>query len=122
MSTPVIVRDLSVSFPSGPVLSGIDLTASPGRRVALVGENGSGKSTLLRAVAGVLPKTAQVSGTIEAPRDLVRLAQEPPFADSATIADVLATTLRPLRHAVAEVERLADHLDDADASARYAEA
>jgi len=121
MSAPVLVRDLSVAFRSGPVFTGIDLTASPGRRVGLVGENGSGKSTLLRAIAGRLPAAAQVSGTVDAPADLVRLAQEPPFGDAATIADVLATTLRPLREAVAEVERLADHLDDPETAARYAE-
>jgi len=103
MSTPIVIDDLSVSFRSGPVLSGIDLIAQPARRLALVGENGSGKSTLLRAVAGRLPAYAQVSGTVQAPADLVYVAQEPPFRDDETIAQVLASTLRPLREAVAQV-------------------
>ena len=99
---PVVVRDLSVSFRDRTALSGVDLVAQPGRRIGLVGENGTGKSTLLRAVAGRLPASARVSGTIEAPRgpSLVLLGQEPPFRDDRTIGEVLAATLRPLREAV----------------------
>ena len=116
--TPVIITDLSVSYGERPVLDGIDLVAQPGRRIALIGENGAGKSTLLRAIAGRLPRRARSAGTIEAPGDLVMLGQEPPFAAEATIAEVLAATLRPLRHAVSEVERLAGALDDAGAAER----
>ena len=117
--TPVIITDLSVSYGERPVLDGIDLVAQPGRRIALIGENGAGKSTLLRAIAGRLPRRARSAGTIEAPGDLVMLGQEPPFAAEATIAEVLAATLRPLRHAVSEVERLAGALDDAGAASAY---
>jgi len=117
----VVVRDLSVSFRSTPVFTGVDLVAAPGRRVALIGENGSGKSTLLRAIAGTLPESAQVGGSVEAPNDLVRLSQEPPFQDTDTIATVLAATLRPLHEAVAEIERLAAQLDDPGSAPRYVE-
>ncbi len=109
---PLVVRDLSVSYAARPVLSGVDLLAQPGRRIGLVGENGVGKSTLLRAVAGRLPADATVAGTIDRPDDLVMLGQEPPFPDDASVADVLARTLAPLRRAVADVERLAGTLDD----------
>jgi macrolide transport system ATP-binding/permease protein len=119
---PVIVRDLSVSYGSRVVLDGIDLTAQPGRRIALIGENGAGKSTLLRAVARTLPRRATVSGDVQRPDDLALLTQEPPFGEDDTIADVLARTLRPLREAVAAVERLAERLDDPEAAAAYARA
>ncbi|MFN8194271.1 MAG: ABC-F family ATP-binding cassette domain-containing protein [Nocardioidaceae bacterium] len=119
---PVVVTDLSVAFRDRTVLSGLDLLAQPGRRIGLVGENGAGKSTLLRAIAGTLPRTARVTGTIEASDDVVLLGQEPPFDDRQTIAEVLATTLQPLRHAVAEVERLAGDLGDPAAEASYAAA
>ena len=117
--TPVIITDLSVSYGERPVLSGIDLLAQPGRRIGLVGENGAGKSTLLRAVAGRLP--ARPGAGRSAPDDLVLLGQEPPFRDRATVAEVLATTLGPLRRAVADVERLAA-LDDAGRRAAYGRA
>ena len=129
MSTlqPVVVRDLAVSFRDVTALSGIDLVAQPGRRIGLVGENGTGKSTLLRAVAGRLPASARVSGTVEAPRvpgDLVLLGQEPPFRNDRTIGEVLAATLRPLREAVRRVEELAQQmsgdLHDDTSQAAYA--
>lgn len=119
---PVVVRDLAVSYGGRTVLDGIDLTAQPGRRIGLVGENGAGKSTLLRAISGDLSGRATTSGEITRPDDLVLLTQEPPFSDAHTVAEVLAMTLRPLRDAVAAVERLAGRLDDPQAEAAYARA
>ena len=120
--TPLVVTGLSVTYPDRTVLGGVDLLAQPGRRIGLVGENGAGKSTLLRAVAGRLPSRARVSGTVTAPVDLVLVGQEPPFRDAATVRQVLATTLAPLRMAVADVERLAAHVGTADGDAAYEQA
>jgi len=117
----VVVRDLSVTFRDTHALVGIDLVAPPGRRIGLVGENGSGKSTLLRAVAGRLPSRARVRGTVETPPEVVMLGQEPPFADEATVGQVRASMLSPLRRAVADVERLAERLEDPEVADLYAE-
>ena len=38
-----------------PLLTGAELSVSPGERLCLVGRNGSGKSTLLKIAAGLLP-------------------------------------------------------------------
>lgn len=119
---PLVVSGLSVTFPDRTVLTGVDLLAQPGRRIGLVGENGVGKSTLLRAVAGRLPVRARVSGSVRAPDDLVLLGQAPPFRDSATIAEVLAMTLAPLREAVTKVERLAGGVGTAEGDAAYGRA
>jgi macrolide transport system ATP-binding/permease protein len=116
---PLVVSGLSVSYPDRTVLTGVDLLAQPGRRIGLVGENGTGKSTLLRAVAGRLPSRARLSGTVEAPVDLVLLGQEPPFPDGATVAEVLAMTLAPLRTAVADVERHAASVGTEEGAAAY---
>jgi macrolide transport system ATP-binding/permease protein len=116
---PLVVSALSVSYPDRTVLTGVDLLAQPGRRIGLVGENGVGKSTLLRAVAGRLPTRARVTGSVQAPGDLVLLGQEPPFRDGASVADVLAMTLAPLRDAVSDVERLAASVGTAEGDAAY---
>jgi|GEM_PF-32507 len=46
--------NLAVDLPPRRVLSGVNLTITPGEMVAVVGPNGSGKSTLVRALAGLL--------------------------------------------------------------------
>jgi peptide/nickel transport system ATP-binding protein len=45
-------------------VDGIDLDVERGRIVALTGESGSGKSTTLLALAGLLPETAEVEGSV----------------------------------------------------------
>lgn len=63
----VALRDLTVTYGSGspePALKAIHLSIAAGERLALIGESGSGKSTLALAVAGLLPPTAQIHGTI----------------------------------------------------------
>ncbi|MGY6708271.1 MAG: ABC transporter ATP-binding protein [Rhizobiaceae bacterium] len=59
---------LKVSFPMpvGEVeaVKGVDLSLTPGRVLAVIGESGSGKSSVLMAIAGLLPPAAKVSGTM----------------------------------------------------------
>lgn len=66
------MRDLHVRFhPDGrtgsePVhaVRGVDLDLAAGDLVGLVGESGCGKTTVLRAVLGLLPATAEVTGSV----------------------------------------------------------
>jgi peptide/nickel transport system ATP-binding protein len=67
MTTALLrIRGLAVRYSSGPaVLDDLDLDVFPGECLALVGESGCGKTTLARAVLGLLPRHATVTGTIE---------------------------------------------------------
>ncbi|MGI8666686.1 MAG: ABC-F family ATP-binding cassette domain-containing protein [Jatrophihabitans sp.] len=109
MPAALVARDLTKSYRGRPVLDGIELTASPGRRIGCIGENGAGKSTLLRLLAGV---EAPDSGTVQRPSDLGYLPQEPDFASGATVGSVSADALAPLHRAVRQVEELSAALVD----------
>jgi peptide/nickel transport system ATP-binding protein len=55
----------------------VDLRLEAGRVLALVGESGSGKSSLARALAGLSPTNARVSGQLQfRQQDLTRLTEE----------------------------------------------
>ncbi|WP_379066471.1 ABC transporter ATP-binding protein [Mesorhizobium sp. UC22_110] len=68
MTSPLVsIRNLSVSYERNATslsLGNIDLEIATGERLAIIGESGSGKSTLALAIAGLLPPTAAVKGTI----------------------------------------------------------
>ena len=56
--TVVDLEDVSLSFGSRSLLSGVTWQLGPGDRVGIVGVNGSGKTTLLRLLAGDLAPSA----------------------------------------------------------------
>jgi peptide/nickel transport system ATP-binding protein len=62
------VRDLNVSFNSenGSVhaVRGVDFDLMPGKTLGIVGESGSGKSATSLAIMGLLPSTAEISGSV----------------------------------------------------------
>jgi ABC-type glutathione transport system ATPase component len=64
MATVLNVTDLRVSHGATQALKGVDLSLERGEILAVVGESGSGKSTLTRALLGLSPATAEVSGNI----------------------------------------------------------
>lgn len=62
------IKDLCVTYQDGDhmllALEKINLELTPGTVTALVGESGSGKTTLARALMGLLPDCAKVSGSV----------------------------------------------------------
>ena len=60
--------ELSVVFntPTGPVyaVSSVSMSVARGEALGVVGESGSGKSVTMKSVMGLLPSTADISGSI----------------------------------------------------------
>ena len=95
MAPPLLqLKDIALTFGGTPLLTGAELSVSPGERVSLIGRNGSGKSTLLRIAAGL---TEPDRGTVFVqPGAVVRyLPQEPDFSGFATIRAYVEAGLKP---------------------------
>lgn len=56
------IKDLTIGYGKREVMSNLNLNASAGKLISLIGRNGYGKSTLLRTIAGLQPA---LSGKIE---------------------------------------------------------
>ena len=114
---------ISHAYAGRPVLTDVSLVVTAGTPTGLIGENGSGKSTLLRILAG---QETPDSGDVDVPVPVGLLAQDAPFPDTWTVADVLADALAhatALEHALDDAAAaLAETPDDPAATARYDEA
>ena len=60
-----VIRHLKIAINGKPIVDDVDLDIADGERVGLVGSSGSGKSMIARAMMGLLPATAQVTGSVE---------------------------------------------------------
>jgi len=72
------IRNLSVGYPSGDVVHGVDLDVRKGEVMGLVGESGSGKTQTAFSVLGLLPPGGTVLGSSSIlfdGRELVRLPE-----------------------------------------------
>ena len=100
--------NLSKSFSSRTLFSGISLTISEGDRIGLIGPNGSGKSTLLKILAG---RETSDSGEISLRRN-VRIGymeQEAALPEDQTVQQVLAAAIA------------GERLDEAERAARISQ-
>ncbi len=95
-------QNLSVRYPRAaqPALADVSLEINAGERVAVIGESGSGKSTFVRAVAGLLPRDAAVSGSVEWP-SLARSARR--GSDVGFVFQDAGASLDPLMRVGAQV-------------------
>ncbi len=125
------IRDLHVAIgPAGrgvPVLRGVDLAVGPGRVRGLVGESGAGKTMVARAVLGVMPAAARITGgpIRFAGDDLAGMAERQRRdllgRDLALIPQDPMTALNPVRpvgRQITDVLRLRQGMDRRAAEAR----
>ncbi len=78
------VNNISKSFETGPILSGVSFNVERRQKTALVGSNGSGKTTLLRIITG---EAEPDTGIVTYEKDSVfgYLSQEGTFSGGGTI-------------------------------------
>ncbi|GAA4746893.1 ABC transporter ATP-binding protein [Nocardioides endophyticus] len=109
------VRGLTKKFGDIEVLSGVDLTVTAGRALALRGRNGAGKSTLLRCVTGVDAPTAgsvELDGepvderSVAVRRDLAIVLDDMDFFPDLSVIEHLDLFARA--HGVPDAEALVD--------------
>ena len=58
------LEHLTIGFGSIRPVDRVDFSVAAGEMMGLVGESGSGKSLILRAILGLLPRHASISGRI----------------------------------------------------------
>lgn len=96
------VADLAIGFGATAAVKGVSFTVAPGEILGIVGESGSGKSVTCRAVMGLLPGSAKVTGRVNFDgRDVLRFGPEEWGSlrgrDMAMIFQNPASHLDPLR-------------------------
>ncbi len=115
----VEIRKLTVTYQDHDhallAVDRVDLGLTPGRVTALVGESGSGKTTLAKAVLGLLPENAQVSGSISLDgKEVVGLSEEAlnglRWSQAAMVFQSGAANLNPVHRLIDQVaEPLIQH-------------
>ncbi|TIL45465.1 ATP-binding cassette domain-containing protein, partial [Mesorhizobium sp.] len=93
MTALLSIRDLTVTYRRDgsevAALNHVSLDVTAGERFAIIGESGSGKSTLALAIAGLLPASARIDGTIE--WKLPNLRSPHSFAPPSVLPDISPT-------------------------------
>ncbi|SFL18807.1 ABC transporter ATP-binding protein [Geodermatophilus ruber] len=129
----VVVEGLRVQFTRGGrkvnAVNGLSYRLEPGTMMAIIGESGSGKSVSSRALMGLLPPTAKISGSIRFDgRELIGLPEkdmrELRGGDIAMVFQDPARSLNPtmkIGAQITEAVRLHSDLDKRGAHARAVE-
>jgi ABC transport system ATP-binding/permease protein len=95
MAPPLLLlKDISLTFGSTPLLAGAELSIGPAERLCLVGRNGSGKSTLLKIAAGLV-ESDDGSRFVQPSVTIRYLPQAPDLSGFATTGDFVEAGLAP---------------------------
>ena len=107
------VNNISKSFETGPILSGVSFNVERRQKTALVGSNGSGKTTLLRIITGESePDTGIV--TYEKDSSFGYLSQEGTFSGGGTIFEEMLLCRSELVKMEEDLRDLESQMADAE--------
>jgi ATP-binding cassette subfamily F protein uup len=106
----ITLADAHLAYGHVPLLDGAAFALEADERVALIGRNGSGKSSLLKVLAG-LEKPDDGVLQVQGGTRRVYVAQEPAFADGATVFDAVAEGVAEARALRARYEAQAEGED-----------
>ena len=100
----VSIQDLTVSFGSFDLLSGISFLINEQDRIGLTGKNGAGKSTLMKIIAG---KQSPTSGYVEMPREITigYLPQNMAVSDHTSIMKEVLSAFDEIIKLAREIEK-----------------
>ncbi len=59
------VKNLTVKYSGCPVIEDVCFSLNEGEVLGIAGESGCGKTTILKAVLGILPQSAKVTGSVQ---------------------------------------------------------
>jgi ATP-binding cassette subfamily F protein uup len=92
MAPRLFLRGIDYTLGFNPLLTGAEISVSPGERIALVGRNGSGKSTLLKIAAGqITPDKGE--RFVQPGLNMAYLEQSPDFSGFKTALEYAAQDL-----------------------------
>ena len=102
----VSVQDLTVSFGSFDLLSGVSFLINEQDRIGLAGKNGAGKSTLLKIIAGMQSPS---SGSVNMPKELTigYLPQNMNVSNHTSIMKEVLSAFDEITKIAKEIERSA---------------
>jgi ATP-binding cassette subfamily F protein 3 len=105
----VSVQDISVSFGSFDLLSGISFLINDQDRIGLTGKNGAGKSTLLKVISGIQSPTR---GLIDMSKEVTigYLPQQMTVDDTTTVLNETLTAFAGLASLSEEIERCSNEI------------
>ena len=78
------IRGLNIAIGTKPIVRDVCMGIADGERVGLVGSSGSGKSMIAKALMGLLPDTARISGSIMVGGKQLIGLDDPDFTDGSS--------------------------------------
>ena len=106
------VNNISKSFETGPILSGVSFGIERRQKTALIGVNGSGKTTLLKIITGSL-EADEGTVTFEKDSEVGYLSQEGTFSGGGTVYEEMLLCRSELVKMEDDLRKLEAEMDSA---------